>query len=167
MNHTFVQKTFHLVCDLANSGKLAIWLSPLVFFQKYLFDDPDYLIFLSILIFIDTALGVWYAILKREIDPEKFGDILVKIIIYTVFIIVGHILANFTVGGDNLTGGQYLKFLIYLSMIVKEALSIFKKTAMINPRLLPKWILTRLKGFDETGDLTKLTGTPQPPKDNE
>jgi phage-related holin len=165
MNTHFVQKTVHLVHDLFNTGKLAFWLSPLVFFQKYLFDDPEYLVFLCILIFLDTSLGIWHAFRQRQIDPEKFGDILVKIVIYAVFIIVGHILANFTVSGDKLTGGEYLKFLIYLSMIVKEALSIFKKTAQINPKLLPKWLVERLKGFDETGDLSKLTQTPNPNKD--
>ncbi|PWJ54243.1 hypothetical protein CLV98_103473, partial [Dyadobacter jejuensis] len=39
---------------------------------------------------------------------------------------------------------------------VRESISILENIAEIRPNLLPKWILVRMKKFDESGQLKDL-----------
>jgi len=71
------------------------WSSMAAFFNTYVFDDWSFLIYLVIMIFIDTVLGIWKA--------------------------------------------------------WKYHVSIVENIGAIKPDLLPKWILKRLKSFDDKG----------------
>lgn len=153
MNSYLLHKTAEIFIDIFDKSKWALLFTPILFFfQTYIFNDFDYLKWLVVLISLDTLLGFGLAISRREIDKEKFGDILIKIIVYSSCLIVGHVLENFTVSGDTIPGGNYMKLLIYVAIIIKEAISVLDNTGKISKRLVPHFILSRLKGFDETGD---------------
>ena len=56
-----------------------------------------------------------------------------------------------------MVGGDYLKFIIYAALLIREAISIFENAGKISKKLVPVFILNRFKGFNETGDFTQLT----------
>jgi small basic protein len=158
MNIHVFQQTRDILVDLLDKGKWAIITIPLfTFFQTYIFNDFDYLMWLAVLVSLDTVLGFGLAIFKREVEKEKFGDILIKMIVYSSCLIVGHVLENFTVSGQTMSGGEYLKFIIYIAILIKEAISVLTNAGKVSKKLVPVFILKRLKGFNETGDLTHLT----------
>jgi phage-related holin len=158
MNPHLLQKSAQIIVDIFDKSKWAFLLAPVfLFFERYIFNDFDYLQWLVVLIALDTALGFGLAIMRREIDKDKFGDILIKIIVYSSCLVVGHVLENFTVSGDTIPGGNYMKMLIYVAIIIKESISVLENAGKVSKKLVPKFILARLKGFDETGDITGLT----------
>ncbi|SEJ15559.1 Bacteriophage holin family protein [Cyclobacterium xiamenense] len=153
MNAHLLQRSAQIITDIFDKSKWAFLLTPVfMFFQTYIFNDFDYLKWLVVLIALDTALGFGLAIGRREIDKDRFGDILIKIIVYSSCLVVGHVLENFTVSGDTIPGGDYMKLLIYVAIIIKEAISVLDNAGKISKKLVPQFILARLKGFDETGD---------------
>ncbi|GAB2993806.1 hypothetical protein GCM10027284_08720 [Cyclobacterium sediminis] len=158
MNLHVMQQTKGILVDLLDKGKWAIITAPIfLFFQTYIFNDFDYLMWLAVLVSLDTVLGFGLAICRREVEKEKFGDILIKMIVYSSCLVVGHVLENFTVSGRTMTGGEYLKFIIYIAILIKEAISVLTNAGKVSKKLVPVFILKRLKGFNETGDLTQLT----------
>lgn len=162
MNSHLLQKSADIILDIFDKSKWALLLAPVfVFFERYIFNDFGYLPWLVVLIALDTGLGFGLAIIRREIDKDKFGDILIKVTVYSSCLIVGHVLENFTVSGDTIPGGNYMKILIYVAIIIKESISVLENAGKVSKRLVPKFILARLKNFDETGDISNLTKTPK------
>ena len=48
---------------------------------------------------------------------------------------------------------SWLDSFVYSTIVIRELLSIFEKTAILGYFKLPKWMLARLKHFDETGEI--------------
>ncbi|WP_162343237.1 phage holin family protein [Cyclobacterium salsum] len=166
MNAHLLQRSAEIITDIFDKSRWALLLTPVfLFFQTYIFNDFDYLKWLVVLMSLDTALGFGLALIRREIDKDKFGDILLKIIVYSSCLIVGHVLENFTVSGDTIPGGNYMKVLIYVAIIIKEAISVLNNAGKISKRLVPQFILARLKDFDETGDFKNFNDPPKPKQD--
>lgn len=167
MKNLLITKSCEIAVDLMDKGKYSLIASPvIIFLQKYIFADVEFLKWLVVLMVLDTVLGFVTAFKRKEVDPEKFGDILLKILVYGSCLIVGHVLENFTVSGSTIPGGQYMKMLIYVSILVKEAISIFKNLGKISKNFVPKSILKRLKAFDNSGDFKDLTDEQRDPKKN-
>ncbi|MFO7825432.1 MAG: phage holin family protein [Cyclobacterium sp.] len=167
MNAHLLHRSAEIIIDIFDKSKWALLFTPILFFfQTYIFNDFDYLKWLVVLISLDTLLGFGLAISRREIDKDRFGDILIKIIVYSSCLVVGHVLENFTVSGDTIPGGNYMKLLIYAAIVIKEAISVLDNAGKISKKLVPKFILERLKGFDETGDFKNFKD-PSKPNQNE
>lgn len=157
MKSHLLSRTLEMSADLLEKGRFGLLLSPiLIFLQKYIFADMEFLKWLVVLISLDTLLGLGGAICRKTVDRERFGDILVKIVVYGSCLIVGHVLENFTVSGEPIQGGHYMKVLIYCSILIKEAISIFNNLGKISKNLVPIAILKRLKAFDDSGELKDL-----------
>jgi hypothetical protein len=157
MNFILLQKTGELVSQVVEKSKWAIFFVPIfAFIERYLFSDWEFLIYLSISMALDTALGFGYAAWHRQISVEKFGSILVKLIVYGSVLIVGHGVAHVTIKGTGIPGAEYFTMLCYASIFLKEAFSIIRNIAKLNSNLVPGWILRRLERFDENGDFNEL-----------
>jgi toxin secretion/phage lysis holin len=103
------------------------------------------------MIAIDTMLGIWKAWKYSVLSSSRFGGMIIKSVLYAFFLIVVHNLTNFST--NELTKSLFLwvEELCYAALLVREAISIVENIGAIKPDLLPKWILKRLKSFDEKG----------------
>lgn len=131
----------------------AILSMPVYLIEKYLYNDWDFAIYLSIVIVLDTFLGFYKNWINHTIWSEGIGGFFTKVIVYGCTLIVVHILVDFTIGGDKQMAFSLWDTILYSIIMVREVTSVFENIAEINPKLIPKWIVKRLKDFDsETGD---------------
>jgi len=125
----------------------------LKFINTYVYDDWNFLVSLVILITVDTALGFFKAWRNNTISSKGFGDIITKVFLYCMTLITVHVLMNFTIKGVHPGVVAYVDDFALTSLMLRESISIFENIALINPKLVPPWILKKLKSFDsETGE---------------
>lgn len=122
-------------------------------FEQYIFKDWVFLVYLIVLIFIDSILGLAKAWRKNQVSSSGWKMIFTKLIMYFTVLILAHVIANFSVAGNSIIIFQWVQTFICCAIIVREAISIMENIGEIYPNLLPKWILAKLKEFDETGKI--------------
>lgn len=127
------------------------WSAFATLFQTYIFSRWDYLIYLSIAILIDTILGVWKAFKYNQISSTKLGGLVVKVVLYGLFLILINSLSNFAQYNWSKLLFSYLQETFYVAIMIRETISIVENIGAIKPDLLPSWILKKLKSFDESG----------------
>lgn len=127
------------------------WSGAAAFFNTYMFDDWSFLVYLVVMIMIDTILGVWKALKYGILSSSRFGGMIIKAVLYAFFLIVVHNLTSFSSNEITRSIFAWVEELCYAALLVREAISIIENTGAIKPDLLPKWILKRLKTFDENG----------------
>lgn len=153
MNNRYLNRMKNYLMSFWLPILVAIPLSPFTgWFEKYIFGDWEFLKFLVILMSVDTFLSVWFHIKKKDISLEGFQKILIKVICYGSALIVAHTMGNFTVEGALIPGFHWFRMVICTALIVREALSIFKKIEKLYPGLLSPRIKRYLKYYDETGE---------------
>lgn len=153
------QKSAHLAEEVADKSKWSLLFAPFVyFFERFIFNDWNFLQFLAVLVAVDTLLGFGHAVYRKEVNVSKAGGLLIKAIIYGPILILGHVFENFEVSGNRMEGGYYLKVLFYTGLIIVEGISIIRNAGKISKKLVPKFILKRFEDFNESGDFQGLTG---------
>lgn len=135
---------------------LGFTLAPfMTFIEKYLFSDWEFLGWVFLFVFLDTLTGVWKAIKRKDLNSKSFGGVVIKIIVFSIFLIVIHALKDFTVGGKSSGWFDWVDNAAYGTLMVREAISIFENLAIIAPNFFPvKWI-DRLRGI-ENGKIDEL-----------
>lgn len=124
-------------------------LAPLIsWFEKYIFSDWEFLIFLGVIVAVDTLLGVVKALYLREFSSKGFGMLLRKILVYAGALVATSALVRFTVDGAPQGAFRFFDNVVFSAIMVREAISIFENIAEIDPDAMPKWILKYLKKFD-------------------
>ena len=123
------------------------------FVNKYVYSDWDFLIWLGVLISIDTFLGTINAVAKSKWSSTRASKFFFKIMLYCVVLIVVHVVVNFKVNGDHPSVLNWFDDIAFSAMIAREATSILEKIALLKPDLFPAWILKRLEYFDQHGKL--------------
>lgn len=123
------------------------------FFGTYVYNDWQFVTFLFILVIIDTLLGIVAAWNNRTFSAKGFGKFIQKVLIYSSFLVVTHVLTHFTIEGKQNTLFTWIDSVCYSSIVVRECISIFENMALINPKLMPTWLLKRFKYFDRTGKI--------------
>lgn len=127
------------------------------FIEKYIYSDWQFGTSLISLIVIDTLLAIYVAIKKKiPITSKKFSQVLEKFVVYFSILAMVKILMSFTVGGNEVKIFNWVDVLICSFFIVRESISILEKGIEINEKLVPKWILEKLKGFAEDGKFDNL-----------
>lgn len=116
--------------------------------EKYVFSDWEYLKFLFVVMMVDTALGVYKAIVKKRISSKGFGMVLRKIIIYTCALITTSALVKFTIEGAPQAAFSFFNNVVFSAIMLRETISIFENIAEIDPNVLPKYLLKYLHRFD-------------------
>lgn len=150
-------KMADLISEVFEKSKYGILMIPfLTFIERYIFSDWEFLKFLTIAIVWDTLLGFGYALWKNEVSVKKMSGIFAKIIVYGSVLTVGHGVAHVEIKGDFIPGGEYFTMLCYAAIFIAECISILRNTGKINPNFVPKFILKRLEGFNESGDFKAL-----------
>jgi phage-related holin len=142
-----------LVAKLQLSIIFGLVFSPIIkLFEQYVFADWKFAGFVLVAIAIDTALGAYNALIRQDLSSGAFAKIFHKIIIYSAILSLTHILTNFQVQGAPNNLFLWFAYFAYSAILVREGISIVEKCAKINPRIVPKRILAKLRDFDETGN---------------
>lgn len=123
-------------------------------FEKYLFNDWQYLIFMVTLVAIDSVLGAYAAYKRKELSSKGWGKIIEKLLIYFSFLVMTHVLMFVTINGQPVTLLSWLDDTLFFAILIREAISVVENAALINPGLVPKWLLAKLKSFDNDGNPT-------------
>lgn len=141
---------------------LATPLAPIVdLFEKYVFSDWEFVRFLIILIAIDTLLSWGYHLfIERDFSSKGFSQIFMKLIVYSILLILAHVMSSYRVNGEPSTTLIWMRSLICTALIIRESISIVEKLVKLNPKLVPSFILKYLKEFDKNGFIEN------PPKKN-
>lgn len=156
-------KTHDIYMNVAEQMSCDKWTVPIIasiftlpiseFFSRYIFDDWQFLIFLVLLISLDTLTGVIKAWKLKVVSSDGFVGVMLKTFVYAVFVIVLHIMESFSDKEAVQTAFNWVGTLGYSAVIVRESISIIENLGVIYPTAIPTWILARLKRFDSTGKL--------------
>ena len=152
--------------EFFNAKPAMIWSAAILAFlkavvEKYLFSDWQFLYFLLVIIFLDTALGVWKNLKTKTLSSRGFAGFFEKITLYAVFLIVTHVLVSFKIADSQLPVFAWIDDVFYSAIIVREIISVIENIGAIKPDLIPAWILAYLKKFDTSGKLTDLQNPSQ------
>jgi hypothetical protein len=130
----------------------SVWPQVMHFFETYVFADWQFLTFFLILQVIDTFLVFYKAVVAKSFNIGLLGIVLQKIFTYICFLVLVHILANYTIEGEKNSFFGWFTGVGYSAIMVRESLSILENISSIRPELIPHWILKRLKQYDKTGN---------------
>ena len=122
------------------------------FFETYVFADWQFLTFFLTLQVMDTFLVFYKAIVTKSVSAKLLGIVIQKIVIYSCFLVLVHILANYTIEGERNNFFGWFTAVAYSAVMVREGISILEHISSIRPDLIPHWILKRLKQYDKTGN---------------
>lgn len=125
-------------------------------FDTYVFSDWQFVLFLLIMIVVDTALGTYKAWKKRSLESRAYARLFEKILLYGSVLVMSHVLIRFPVSGTATGLFDWVDDVLYCAIMVREAISIVENVGEIKPDLLPAWVLARLKKFDESGQFKDL-----------
>jgi toxin secretion/phage lysis holin len=145
VNTTMTTKTAYIIlfgCSLS-------WVPHIV--DKYVFSDWGFLRFFVIIVALDTFTGIVKHWKAKTISSRGFGGIFIKMLVYVPLLVMTHILGHFPIDGMPNGFFDWFDDVAYSSLVVKESISIVENLGSIEPKLIPTWILKRLKEFDETG----------------
>lgn len=132
--------------------KTAIVASPFFYLlETYFFNDWEFLKFLLVAILVDSIWGFGLAWKSRTVSLEGFQKSGKKLAEYGTLLVLGHILLNARSGGEPMTVLSYFTTTIHGYLLVRESISILEKIAQISPKLVPDWILERLKVYRDSG----------------
>jgi toxin secretion/phage lysis holin len=130
----------------------AVFIAPILeAFGKFVFDDWQFLIFLAVMVSLDTVTGVVKAWKRGEVSSNGFTGVILKVFVYGVFVIVLHVLSSFSDKDLVRAAFDWVGTFGYAAVIVRESISIIENLGAIKSGLIPAWILKRLKDFDENG----------------
>jgi phage-related holin len=143
------------ILNIIEFGAISSVLSfVIMIIDKYVFNDWEFIAMLTVLIALDTILGFYIAFMKKEVSSDKFAKLFTKIIVYMVMLICSHSATHVKANGNDIMILAWLDSVIYSGIVVREILSLFEKCAIIQPSLVPQWIIKRLKQYNETGNDT-------------
>lgn len=128
--------------------QLAICLTIIQVIETYLFSDFEFLIWLFILIVLDTATGMILAWREKSFSSFGFSKVIVKVLLYGIALVVINVLQNFRIGGEHVPVFDWIDYFVLTAMVLREAISIFENIARIQSDLLPAWILVHLKAVE-------------------
>lgn len=116
------------------------------FMDAYVFDHSGWVQAIILAVFADTLAGVIKSWNKKKFDSYRFGSVIGKTVVYAAFVFV--------------TGGIYridneitnaVATLMYSAILFREGLSFIENMEEIRPGTFPRWLVARLKRFDENG----------------
>jgi len=108
------------------------------FFQKYIFNDTEYLAWLLIAVMLDLITGItkaWVQGGHKNITSQGLRMTVIKFIQYGAFLIITHVLVHFTVNGESISPVSFIDRWAYSLLILIEAKSVYENIVAINPKL--------------------------------
>lgn len=133
------------------SIKITLFYGVFHLIERYLFNDWQFAAFLSVLVFIDTLTGFWKHFKLETISSKGFARTITKLMVYSMFLIVTHIMSSFTINGMPNVVFQWFPQAAYTVLIIREALSVIENLNIIMPGIIPAWMVNKLKNIGNNG----------------
>jgi len=117
-----------------SAGSTAAFLTA---FQKYIFSDVEYLKWLLIAVTLDLITGITKVWVKEGFSAVTSMGLrmtITKFVQYGAFLIITHVLTNFTVGGATSPLAFVSEWGYYLLILI-EIKSVYENIIVINPHL--------------------------------
>lgn len=132
---------------------MALPIAPILeVIEKYVFGDWEFVKYLFVLVVFDTLLGFLKHWKAHDLSSNAYGMIARKLIVYSSVLVLTHVLATFSVGGEPVGCLVWFRYFACAALMVREAISILENCETISPGLLPKALVKRLSEFDsDTG----------------
>lgn len=108
------------------------------FINKYLFSDVTFLKWLVVVMVLDLITGitkVWINEGAKAITSKGLRCSVSKVIQYSAFLIVTHVLTHFQIGDQTNTDFTFLSKMAYEFLILIEIKSVYENIIRINPSL--------------------------------
>lgn len=142
--------------DLYLNGK--VWVfgisvgTILSFIKTFIFADVKYLIWLVIVVVLDSLAKVynlWFVKKEKPSFKLLIDGFLNKSLKYAIYLIACYALVNFEVDGQKITFLQSFNFLLYGILIIKEVNSITKSLGITLPKQITDIINSRFELHDK------------------
>ena len=115
------------------------------FLQMYVVGDCHWVLYLAVLMTLDTLLGFTKHWMTHTVSSKGWGDVGIKLLLYSAVLILGHVLGNVEVAAGTGTAHlTWFKTFACIFLILREALSIVENIEEIKPGFFPKWLVKRL-----------------------
>jgi len=113
--------------------------------ERYVLGDCHWVLYLAVLMALDTFLGFTKHWLTHTVSSKGWGDVGIKLLLYSTVLILGHVLANVEMAAGTGTAHlTWFKTFACVFLIVRETLSIVENIEEIKPGFWPKWLVKRL-----------------------
>ena len=111
----------------------------------YVVGECHWVVYLAMLMLLDTLLGFTKHWINHTVSSKGWGDIGIKLIIYTAVLILGHALGvvEYAAGGQP-AQLSWFKTFSCIFLMVRETISIVENIEEIKPGFFPKWLVKRL-----------------------
>jgi phage-related holin len=129
--------------------KVIGWVFSLTAFEAWITKqglDGPMLSFVIFLVFMDTIGGIYVAIRLDDVSSSGFAKLFDKLFIYGGLTAIAWWAQR--VYSADLKWLLYTDNALFTGFILRELLSIVEKMSKINPKLVPSFILKKLKSFD-------------------
>lgn len=134
--------------DIINQISKGFWLKSFLSFlgcsYTWIFDNPNILIAVYILIIFDTITGLFKAIKRKEVSSSSFFRVLIKCLVYFVLIITGRLV-------DKIVPVNFASSIIESFLVVTEALSVIENLNHLGFPV-PIQLVNILKHFSENNN---------------
>ncbi len=113
--------------------------------ERYVVGDCHWVLYLAVLMALDTLLGFTKHWLTNTVSSKGWGDVGTKLLLYSSVLVLGHVLASVELAAGTGTAHlAWFKTFACVFLIVREALSIVENIEEIKPGFFPKWLVKRL-----------------------
>ena len=137
---------------LESVSDIKVWLwtvaatSLLPTFERYVFSDWDFLAYLLVMMLCDLASGLGVA-LKDRVAVTSIGlrRTVLKCIQYGLFLIVMHVLAHFTIKGEEQIAYHYITQGAFILLMGIEGKSVLENLKKMDDRLDIGVLVDRIK----------------------
>jgi phage-related holin len=124
------------------------WLQ---FIETYIYADWQFLNFLLVLVVVNSVLGLYVQYHKRSLSKKLINLWLQKILIYSCYLILVHIISHFTIEGEKNQYFGWFNGIANSALIIRESIYILENMGTIRSGLIPQWMLKKLKKYDRDG----------------
>ena len=151
----FIDIKSDLITTLVDGKILAFGFSMgliLSFIKTYIFSDMKYLIWLVIVVLLDSLskiYSLWFIEKTKPSLQELINKFLNKTFRYTIYLISTFALINFEVDGKKMEFLQSFNVIIYGILIVKEVNSVMQNLGMKLPKQLTDIINSKFENINE------------------
>ncbi len=133
---------------------------------KYVYQDWEFAKWIAMAVLIDTAVSMVKHWILQDLSSEDFWHKFAKkVFAYICLLILSNLLANAAVNGHTIGSMEHISEYICWAMLLRESFSIVENSNAIIP-WCPKWLLRRLKDYNENGEYVKKNKIPHDPEQN-
>jgi len=114
----------------------------------YVVGECHWVVYLAVLMVLDTILGFVKHWISHTVSSKGWGDVGIKLLLYTTVLILGHTLGSAELAAGTGTGHlTWFKTFSCVFLMVREAISIVENIETIKPGCWPKWLISRLNAI--------------------